>query len=98
MSSKYAVVTLYRIGRELAIKTFDDWESAQKYKEESMIKLEVEDYCHNCPHFESDVETATCLYTDGSTEPCIIGDTIIRCAHKHICECVKKTHTEVQSK
>ena len=53
-----------------------------------MIKLEVQDYCQTCPNFEADVERPVTLYRDA--EEITIGDTIIRCENRRICERVKK--------
>lgn len=52
-----------------------------------MIRLEVEDYCQNCSKFEPDVDRSPVLYRDYDPEPyALIGDTIIRCEYRHICE------------
>lgn len=48
-----------------------------------MIILEVEDYCHECPEFEADVESPTFLY-DGNVKICS-GNTIIRCCNRRKC-------------
>jgi hypothetical protein len=45
------------------------------------IKLNVEEYCQNCPEFEADIEK--CHYTWGWN------DTFIYCKHKERCEIVK---------
>lgn len=48
-----------------------------------MIILEVEDYCHECPEFEADVESPTFLYA-GNTRVCS-GNTIVRCSNRRKC-------------
>lgn len=48
-----------------------------------MIKLEVEEYCHKCNHFKSDVENPIELFSCTSKE--YYGDFIIRCEHAAIC-------------
>ena len=45
-----------------------------------MIKLKVEDYCHECPAFEADVDTSG-WYDPQSQEE----DTIIRCRYRKRC-------------
>lgn len=47
-----------------------------------MIKLEVEDYCQDCPHFEADVDKQI-LYA-GETP--MICNTYIRCDHRMACD------------
>ena len=55
-----------------------------------MIKLDVENYCHNCPDFEAEV-SKNAMYYDGSPETFFcIGDTIVRCENRHLCERLKK--------
>lgn len=46
-----------------------------------MIKLEVENYCQNCPHFEADVDKQS-LCADGAV---VICDTYICCEHREGC-------------
>lgn len=48
-----------------------------------MIILEVEDYCHDCPNFEADVENPTFLY-DGDMKLCS-SNTIVRCDNRRVC-------------
>lgn len=61
-----------------------------------MIKLEVQEYCHNCLDFDADVlspeKTVTTLYTnDGeSFEHVDISDTIVRCKFRRRCEAIKR--------
>lgn len=53
-----------------------------------MIKLEIEEYCDNCPDFESDISKDSTIAYDPlefipkSTE---INCTIIRCANREKC-------------
>lgn len=56
-----------------------------------MIRLEVEDYCSNCPEFDPDVDRVVteCKSFDG--DDCItIVDTIVTCEHKLRCNSIKK--------
>ena len=48
-----------------------------------MIILEVEDYCHDCPNFEADVENPTFLYAR-DMKLCS-GNTIVRCDNRRVC-------------
>lgn len=50
-----------------------------------MIKLDVEEYCHDCPAFE--------IFTLSS----IRNDYIIRCKNKRVCDLIKK-HLEKTTK
>lgn len=54
-----------------------------------MIKIEVEDYCQQCIHFEADVEKPEYYYHDDV--PVVMGHTIIRCEHRHHCAYLKQT-------
>lgn len=62
-----------------------------------MIKLEVEDYCHECPCFEAETIAPPDLYFDNE---CVkhVGDTYMRCVNREQCERIrkylKKTHIE----
>ena len=60
-----------------------------------MIKLEVEEYCHSCLDFESDVRRAERV-RNGHGE-LVLGDTIIHCAHRNRCANIKR-YLERQSK
>lgn len=49
-----------------------------------MIKLDVQDYCHDCADFEPRVQLPTILYgNDGSKM--IVGDTIVDCEDSTRC-------------
>lgn len=48
-----------------------------------MIKIEVEDYCHQCAQFEADVQAAVFSYANGVEAA--LSDTIIRCEHRYRC-------------
>lgn len=54
-----------------------------------MIRLEKFEFCDDCPEFEPDVEKPVVLYA-GDKPFGEIGDTIIRCEHRHVCEHVAK--------
>lgn len=49
-----------------------------------MIKLDVEDYCHNCNEFEPDVHREH-LYFAGKDKL----ETVVRCEHRIRCESIK---------
>lgn len=53
-----------------------------------MIRIEVEEYCHNCLDFSPDItkpeRVITALYGEHWT------DTIIRCEYRKRCEAIKK--------
>lgn len=53
-----------------------------------MIKLEIENYCEECPDFDADVQKPDKYYADGKV--IMVGDTIIRCEHRERCERLKK--------
>ena len=68
-----------------------------------MIKLKVEEYCHNCPDFEADVTKTDKVYasnydwlTDSRVE-LTRSDTIVTCAHANRCRAVKR-YLEKQQK
>ena len=50
-----------------------------------MLKLEVKEYCQNCPDFEADVIKNTGYSINGETG-IIYSNTIIRCEHCSMCE------------
>lgn len=49
-----------------------------------MIRLEVEEYCENCPEFTPEVEKPTVLYANCEVYE-VYGDTIIRCECRNRC-------------
>ena len=54
-----------------------------------MIKLRVEEYCHNCPNFSAKVtvkEEELCTGIDMNDPPVRICDTLVTCAHAKRCE------------
>lgn len=53
-----------------------------------MIKVEVEDYCQQCPDFESEVDKPPKVYS-GNGHYTYIGDTIIRCVYRHRCKSIE---------
>lgn len=53
-----------------------------------MIKIEVEDYCHECLDFQPDVEKPVVLYSDTDRYVCI-GDTIVRCEYRQRCKAIE---------
>lgn len=50
-----------------------------------MIKLKVEDYCHDCPMFEAHVTTYTGRTVDG-----LCGNVVINCEYKNACDNIKR--------
>lgn len=56
-----------------------------------MIKLSIEEYCHNCPDFEAEVEKDTVEVYDfdsfGTTEKT---DTTIKCANCERCDAIRQ--------
>lgn len=62
-----------------------------------MITLKVEDYCHDCPDFEPDVEkNSETLHRNDPftgpfyTETITFHTTTIHCKHRYRCESVKE--------
>ena len=54
-----------------------------------MIRLNVEEYCHECVAFDPDVtEPVRAFSTDG--KEIIQTDTIVQCKHRRRCEAIKK--------
>lgn len=47
------------------------------------IKLEVEDYCHQCSDFCS--ETSTAQRIAGADDKHVVADTIVRCKYRKRC-------------
>lgn len=63
-----------------------------------MIRLEVEDYCSNCPEFCPDVDRVnTELHSFDEDNVKTIVDTIVTCEHKLRCKSIKK-HLETRKK
>lgn len=50
-----------------------------------MIRLEVKDYCQNCPDFKADVNK-TIFYIGANTR----SDTVIRCKNSVRCDVIKE--------
>lgn len=50
------------------------------------IKIEVEDYCHECPEFEADVDTTT-LYAGGGA---VTVSHAIRCEKRERCSAIER--------
>ena len=54
-----------------------------------MIRLNVEEYCHQCLDFTPDVTDPERVFSgDGKT--ILQSDTIIQCGHRRRCEAIKK--------
>ena len=54
-----------------------------------MIKLSVEEYCHQCMDFVPDVTEPERHFIAGSDE-IIQSDTIVQCKYRRRCEAIKK--------
>ena len=52
-----------------------------------MIKLDVQGYCHRCPHFEAKVTGGPSSFydTNGEVVEIIMADTVIRCTRAGKC-------------
>lgn len=64
-----------------------------------MIRLEVDDRCHNCPKFrpECEEEYETSLYADGELVKERVGDYVIQCGNRDLCEfLLEKARNEVK--
>ena len=51
-----------------------------------MIKLKVDEYCHKCPSFTSDVESPLVAESFDGSYKIAFGDTIVKCKNADICE------------
>ena len=54
-----------------------------------MIKIEVEDYCHNCLDFQADVTKPERMYHE-DIEVVQIGDTVVRCEYRKRCAGIER--------
>lgn len=55
-----------------------------------MIKLDVKDYCQNCPTFDADVVRSDKSYNADAGRFIYVGDTTVRCRHREHCEWLKQ--------
>ena len=56
-----------------------------------MIKLDIQDYCHDCLEFEADVERGQkCLMYSMADTMVHQTDTIVRCKHRNRCKAIKR--------
>lgn len=58
-----------------------------------MIKLNVEEYCQDCPDFEAEVEKATVEVHDFDFMSCgikTVTDTVIKCANCEKCDKIRQ--------
>ena len=60
-----------------------------------MIKLEVEDYCQNCPNFEAKLEKDSIVA--GISPTITINETIVRCKYETMCENMYRHIKECES-
>lgn len=54
-----------------------------------MIRINVEEYCHQCLDFTPDVTQAKRMFTEAGDD-IILTDTIIQCEYRRRCEAIKK--------
>ena len=54
-----------------------------------MIRLEVEEYCHNCLDFYADVTPPQRVLTTNGDE-FTFSDTVVRCEHRKRCAGIKR--------
>lgn len=56
-----------------------------------MIKLDISDYCQNCPYFEPTVHSRpTTFYVNDEKNSVYLGDTIVRCESRSKCAEIRK--------
>jgi len=56
-----------------------------------MIKLDIQEYCQNCPYFEPEViSRPTTFYVDNEEHTVYIGDTIVKCESRTKCREIRK--------
>lgn len=56
-----------------------------------MIKVDVEDYCHDCLSFDADVQHGEKMYKDGFYGPeSVVTDTVIRCSYRNRCRSIER--------
>ena len=60
-----------------------------------MITLKVEDYCHNCPHFEADVYKTDISYDFNDY---VIHETKVYCKRREACESIYESIKKEMSK
>ena len=53
-----------------------------------MIVLEVQDYCHDCPSFEADVQRPEKIFADN--DMVMMTNTVVRCEYRNRCERLKR--------
>ena len=54
-----------------------------------MIKLDVQEYCHDCDGFEADVEHPQHAY-DMHGNPIYSSDTLVRCGRRKLCKNIER--------
>lgn len=52
-----------------------------------MIKLEVEEYCQECPAFEAVTKHPTVFYADSNIRDCT---TVVECEHRKKCKGIER--------
>lgn len=50
-----------------------------------MIKLDVAEYCHDCPEFEPEVLNKNVIYDDDGECRGLLGTMFVDCEHRHTC-------------
>lgn len=56
-----------------------------------MIKLEVEEYCQNCPEFEAEVKKSHAIAIGRGLKEEPVNETIVKCEHAVRCEMIMNT-------
>lgn len=56
----------------------------------AMIKLEVEDYCQNCPEFEAEVKKSHAIAIGRGLKEEPVNETIVKCERSAQCEAIMK--------
>lgn len=51
-----------------------------------MIKLEIEDYCNECNHFEANVTSPDVFEDFFGNRVCTSSDYVIRCQNRDVCK------------
>jgi hypothetical protein len=63
-----------------------------------MIRLQVEEYCHNCPDFEPVAEKETYTLTDSfSLNEYRKNETFVKCEYAARCACMYENHLKKEA-
>lgn len=58
--------------------------NGEAYREEKMIKLQVEKYCQECPDFKAKVSIENISFVNMT--PYVCGDTVVSCKYAQRCK------------